>query len=266
MEHRETRSEAQRHAEFDDMSPRDHVAMEQPIAATRATRGSARQAAPKPLTSQPLTSRTRPSNERPSNKSAIEPTAIETSATTARQPPTSRGRVARGNRVARPLQKRPDPKRRAPIAVRRTWRNFGPVIHAVDCRSCLSSACCCSHAVIGRVVFLQTAGSDALLAAGKAQRVSESVLVAERGTIFARDGGELALSVSSSTLWANPKLVVDPAGTASLLTTMLHLSAEKQQTLLRGVSRPREKSFVYIIRQIDDDLAATVLGLSASGS
>lgn len=119
-------------------------------------------------------------------------------------------------------------------------------------------------AVIGRVVILQTAGSEALLAAGKAQRVSESVLVAERGTIFARDGGELALSVASSTLWANPKLVVDPAGAATLLATMLHLTAQKQQSLLEAFTT-KEKSFVYIIRQIDEDLAATVLALDLPG-
>ncbi|MCE9622133.1 MAG: penicillin-binding protein 2 [Actinomycetia bacterium] len=119
-------------------------------------------------------------------------------------------------------------------------------------------------AVIGRVVFLQTAGSESLLAAGKAQRVSESVLVAERGTIFARDGGELALSVSSSTLWANPKLVVDPSGASSVLATMLHLSTEKQQSLLDSFTT-KDKSFVYIARQIDDDLAATVLALDLPG-
>ncbi len=119
-------------------------------------------------------------------------------------------------------------------------------------------------AVIGRVVLLQTAGSEELLAAGKAQRVTESVLVAERGTIFAGDGGELALSVSSSTLYANPKLVVDPAGTATLLATMLHLSSEKQQSLLESFTT-KEKSFVYIVRQIDDDLAATVLALDLPG-
>ena len=119
-------------------------------------------------------------------------------------------------------------------------------------------------AVIGRVVFLQTAGSEALLAAGKAQRVSESVLVAERGTVFARDGGELALSVASSTLWANPKLVVDATGASTVLATMLHLSAEKQQSLLEAFIT-KDKSFVYIIRQIDEDLAATVLALDLPG-
>ena len=49
-------------------------------------------------------------------------------------------------------------------------------------------------AVVARVAFLQTAGSESLVAAGKAQRVSEAVLYAPRGTIFARDGGELVMS------------------------------------------------------------------------
>ena len=78
-------------------------------------------------------------------------------------------------------------------------------------------------AVVARVAFLQTAGSESLVAAGKAQRVSEAVLYAPRGTIFARDGGELVMSVPSSTLIANPKLVTDPTGVSSVLATMLQL-------------------------------------------
>jgi hypothetical protein len=75
-------------------------------------------------------------------------------------------------------------------------------------------------AVVGRVAFLQTTGSDALKAAGKAQRTTESVLIARRGTIFARDGGELALSVPSTTSSPTP-LVTDPAGVVTVLTNML---------------------------------------------
>ncbi|MDO9176644.1 MAG: hypothetical protein Q7V62_17695, partial [Actinomycetota bacterium] len=109
-------------------------------------------------------------------------------------------------------------------------------------------------AVVARVAFLQTAGSDSLLAAGKAQRVSEAVLIAPRGTIFARDGGELVLSVPSSTIYANPKLITDPVGVASVLGTMLQLTPAKQQSLLESFTA-KTKSFVYVVRQIDDDLA-----------
>jgi len=119
-------------------------------------------------------------------------------------------------------------------------------------------------AVVARVAFLQTAGSDSLVAAGKAQRVSEAVLHAPRGTIFARDGGELVMSVPSSTLIANPKLVTDPSGVASLLGNMLQLTPEKQQSLLAAFTA-KDKSFVYIARQIDDDLANSVIALDLSG-
>lgn len=119
-------------------------------------------------------------------------------------------------------------------------------------------------AVVARVAFLQTAGSDSLVAAGKAQRVSEAVLHAPRGTIFARDGGELVLSVPSSTIIANPKLVTDPTGVASTLGMMLQLSPEKQQSLLEAFTT-KEKSFVYVVRQIDDDLAESVMALDLAG-
>jgi cell division protein FtsI (penicillin-binding protein 3) len=119
-------------------------------------------------------------------------------------------------------------------------------------------------AVVARVAFLQTAGSESLVAAGKAQRVSEAVLYAPRGTIFARDGGELVMSVPSSTLIANPKLVTDPTGVSSVLATMLQLPQEKQQALLAAFTA-KDKSFVYIARQIDDDIAGAVMSLNLSG-
>lgn len=119
-------------------------------------------------------------------------------------------------------------------------------------------------AVLVRVVYLQTAGADDLLDAGRAQRVTESVLVAKRGTIFARDGGELALSVPSSTVYADPRLVTDPLGTASSLAAVLALSPEKQQALADAFTR-KEKAFVYVARQIDDDLADVVMSMQLPG-
>jgi len=119
-------------------------------------------------------------------------------------------------------------------------------------------------AVVGRVAYLQTTGSDSLRAAGKAQRTSESVLHAQRGTIFARDGGELTLSVPSSTITANPKLVTDPAGEIAVLAPMLQLSQEKQDSLLQAFTE-KTKVFVYVARQVEDDLADAVLALNLPG-
>lgn len=119
-------------------------------------------------------------------------------------------------------------------------------------------------AVVGRVAYLQTTGSDKLKAAGKAQRTTESVLLARRGTVFARDGGELALSVPSTTIFANPKLVTDPSGEVTVLTTMLGLTVERQKALYQSFL-DKSKSFVYVARQVDDELAQTVLALNLPG-
>ncbi len=119
-------------------------------------------------------------------------------------------------------------------------------------------------AVVARVVYLQTVGGDQLVQAGRAQRVTESILHAQRGTIFARDGGELVLSVPSSTVIANPKLVTDPQATVDVLASMLGLPADRQQKLLAAFEA-KDKSFVYVARQIDDDTASAVMALNLAG-
>lgn len=118
--------------------------------------------------------------------------------------------------------------------------------------------------VAARVVYLQTMGGDTRKEAGRDQRTTSMRLVAKRGTIFARDGGELVLSVPSSTIFADPRLVEDPAGVVATLTAVLGLSPERQQTLTEAFAA-KDKSFVYVARQIDDALAASVMALRLSG-
>ena len=118
--------------------------------------------------------------------------------------------------------------------------------------------------VIGRVVMLQTTSSDTLRAAGRDQRTTERILRATRGVIFDRNGDELALSVPATTIIANPKLVTDPAGTVATLAGVLGLSPEKQQTLLDAFAA-KDKSFVYVARQVDDGVASTVAALALNG-
>lgn len=126
----------------------------------------------------------------------------------------------------------------------------------------VSAALC--FAVIGRVTLLQTAQAQGLVDAGRAQRTSETTLAAERGTIFDRNGVELALSVPKKTIVANPKLVGDPASTVAALAQLLDLSDAKRASLQTAFTE-RTKSFVYVVRQIDASLAATVLALKLAG-
>ena len=118
--------------------------------------------------------------------------------------------------------------------------------------------------VIGRVALLQTVQADSLRAAGLDQRTTETVLKATRGTIFARDGGELAISVPATTVTANPKAVIDAVGTARVLAQMLDLTPERQQSLADSFIA-KDKSFVYVARLVDDDIAQSVLDLGLPG-
>ncbi len=118
--------------------------------------------------------------------------------------------------------------------------------------------------ILGRVVMLQTADADQLRAAGYDQRTSETVLRANRGVIFDRNGDELALSVPARTIIANPKLVTDPEGTTRTLATVLELSPDKQRQLIEAFT-VQEKSFVYVARQVTDQQAAAVAALDLNG-
>ncbi len=118
--------------------------------------------------------------------------------------------------------------------------------------------------ILGRVVMLQTADADQLREAGRAQRTSDTVLRASRGVIFDRNGDELALSVPSVTIIANPKLVTDAVGTVGALNKVLSLPPKKQQSLLASFTT-KEKSFVYVAHQVSDDQAAAVRMLDIAG-
>ena len=118
--------------------------------------------------------------------------------------------------------------------------------------------------VLARITLLQTVQADELRLAGKSQRTTEQRLKAHRGTIFDREGADLALSVPARTITANPKLVLDPVGTVRTLTALLQLPASKQQALTNAFTA-KTHSFVYVARQIEPQLAQTVVSLRLPG-
>jgi len=101
--------------------------------------------------------------------------------------------------------------------------------------------------VIAKVVLLQTTDADALREAGRAQRTSTTTLRASRGVIFDRNGDELSLSVPATTIFADARLVTDPAGTAQALTDLLGLTDEKRQALVDAFTAGTS-AFVYVAR------------------
>lgn len=116
-------------------------------------------------------------------------------------------------------------------------------------------------AALARVVTLQTVDADRYIALGESQRVKSLALPAERGTIFDRNGFELALSVPEHTVWADPRLVTAPVATAGALSPVLGIDAA---TLEAKLTKPGAE-FVYLSRKIDDATAAAVERLHLPG-
>ncbi len=104
--------------------------------------------------------------------------------------------------------------------------------------------------VLLRVGMLQTSGGEELRAAAAQQWTRTTNIASERGTIFDRDGEELAMSVPAATVSINPKLIDDPVATVEVLTATLGLTEERRQELLEAMVA-RDRGFVYVARQID---------------
>lgn len=115
-------------------------------------------------------------------------------------------------------------------------------------------------AVAGKLVYIQGVSADRYLALARSQQVHTVYLSGERGTIFDRNGHELAVSIPQTTLWANPHLVTDPRNEAETLAPVLGVDV---QTLSQRFATNAD--FVYLARKIDDATAARVKDLKLPG-
>ncbi|MEA2441367.1 MAG: hypothetical protein QOH76_2791 [Thermoleophilaceae bacterium] len=97
-----------------------------------------------------------------------------------------------------------------------------------------------------RSAWLGTVDGKDLKSRAVAQQVEDVTVAARRGTITDRNGVELAVSESSVTVYADPRVVKDPGGTASRLAPFLGRS---YQDLLTKLS-DRSKGFVYLARKL----------------
>jgi cell division protein FtsI (penicillin-binding protein 3) len=113
-------------------------------------------------------------------------------------------------------------------------------------------------AVGARLVDLQALGRERYAKLGLDQRVRTVQLAAERGSVFDRNGHDIAVSVPQQTVWANPRVVTDPAAYAAQLAPI----AGVDEAVLRDRLSKRDKGFVYVARKVDE---ATVLKVKALG-
>ncbi|HVF19957.1 MAG TPA: penicillin-binding protein 2 [Mycobacteriales bacterium] len=107
-----------------------------------------------------------------------------------------------------------------------------------------------------RLVQLQGMESTVYAAKAEQQRVRKVPLAAQRGAIVDRDGVPLAMNVETRSLYANPRLVSDPRGTAERLAPLIGVPVAELESKLS-----RDKSFVYLARDVDPEKARAVLAL-----
>ena len=86
---------------------------------------------------------------------------------------------------------------------------------------------------------------------------------ARRGTIFDREGQELAISVDMQTIWADPQLVEDPESEAAQMAPVLGMNVEKIAEKLRGTVEGSR--FEWIMRQAEPQIANEIEKLDLPG-
>ena len=118
------------------------------------------------------------------------------------------------------------------------------------------------YATLGvRLVELQAGESGRYERLGLDQRVSTVELPAERGGIFDRNGNDLAVSVGRSSIWADPRQITKPEATAVRLAPLVGADPVELAARLSQ----KQRAFVYVARQVEDDVTDQVRALGLRG-
>ncbi|MGH3031797.1 MAG: peptidoglycan D,D-transpeptidase FtsI family protein [Gaiellaceae bacterium] len=102
-----------------------------------------------------------------------------------------------------------------------------------------------------RVAWLQAVRADALDRMGTSQHRETLDVPAHRGTIFDRLGVQLAIGEPATTVYANPRQIVDPRAAAVAAGRALDIEPETVYPLLAD----RSRGFVYVARKADPEKA-----------
>jgi cell division protein FtsI (penicillin-binding protein 3) len=115
--------------------------------------------------------------------------------------------------------------------------------------------------IVVRLTFLQIRDRDAYDALAKQQRLRTIDLPAGRGAILDRDGRQLAMSLDAADVYADPSLVTHPNEVARQLAPLLGVPAGDLLTDLHD----RSSTFVYLARQVDNDVVERIRKLELAG-
>src|SRR5579884_2621746 len=108
-----------------------------------------------------------------------------------------------------------------------------------------------------RELWLTTVQGSGLRRRALAQQMQSFPVPAQRGTITDRNGVELAVSEDAITVFADPKLITDPAGDAARIAPLIGRS---QQSLVSQLY-DRRRGFVYLARKVPIATAGTLTKL-----
>lgn len=187
-----------------------------------------------------------------------------------RNPPRGRGNrarpTARQRPRSRPAAPRTHPVRRAPGARRRPPRpprSHRPGRSRRRLVAALLVLLTGFAAISARLVQVQVLAGDEYAQFGATQRFRQIALPADRGSIFDRNGHDLAVSLPQRTIVADPSLVEDPVATARRLAPILELDTVAESALVSELSA--QSRFTYVARRVDDDVAAAVEDLALPG-
>ena len=126
---------------------------------------------------------------------------------------------------------------------------------------------CSAVVIVAFSVLAARVGQLQLMSGGRyeqlalEQRLRTVPLPAERGSIFDRNGRDLAMSVQRATIYADPHLVNDPVGEAAKLAPLLGTPAD---VLLQRLA-DKSRRFVYLARRVEDTVAVQVKDLMLPG-
>ena len=119
-------------------------------------------------------------------------------------------------------------------------------------------------AMLLRTAYLQTVGSGQYRDASISQRTRVNVVKAERGSILDRNGLELAIPIPMRTVFADPREVIDPIGTARAIAALLAMSPEAEIALAEKL-QDKTSSFTYVARQTSQEVADSLIALGLPG-
>jgi len=114
--------------------------------------------------------------------------------------------------------------------------------------------------VAGRAGYLQVVLAEDLQARAEQQQQRVVKLSAQRGTIYDRNGEELALSLELKSLYADPGQIENPTAVAAALAPLVEMS---EKDLQRKLSE--KKNFVWVARLLPPEQAKKIAALKRAG-